>query len=257
MNEKICLIYQPCGLGDILFLQKVCKIFIDNGWKVIFPVVHEYEWLNEYIPSVNFVSWNDKEKKLTHKDSLPDNVSFPYKQFYNPYSENVYTENFIFLNFFKPPAGRVMEFKYKSINLDFYDWNKYLIFNRNYEKENDLFYNILGLNDNDEYVFINKNYQMRPEILSFNKISSKPDDYNNKKVIELKLIDGFTAFDWCKVIEKATEVHMIETSLNYIMESPCINIGDDKKLVLYSRCGWFGEVDYLFKLNWNYMGGVI
>jgi hypothetical protein len=256
MNDKVCLIYQPCGLGDILFLQKVCKMFINNGWKVIFPVIHEYEWLNDYIPNVDFISWRDKDKKLTHKDTLPDDIYFPYKEFYNPNSENIIQENFVFLNFFKPHTGRIMEFKYKSINLDFNDWNEYLIFNRNYEKENKLYYDILGLKEDDEYIFINKNYQMRPEVLSFNKISSNSSDYNNKKVIELKLIDGFTVFDWCKVIENASEIHMVETSLNYIMESKNINIDNNKKLILYSRYGWFGEVDYLFKLNWNYMRGI-
>ena len=251
-TEKICLIYQPCGLGDILFLQKICKIYIEKGFKIIFPVVYEYEWLNNYIPEVNFISWGDNEIKLTHKDKLPDNIKFPYKEYYNPYSEDIFTDNFVFLNFFKPFNGRVMESKYSSLSLDYTDWASYLTFNRNTDKENDLFYNILGLKDDDDYVFINRNYQMRPNVLFYNRISNNEMFYN-KKVIEMSIIDGFSIFDWCKVLEKASEIHMIETSLNYVLESDEMKNKITKNINLYHRQNYFNEVYYLFKLNWNYI----
>ena len=37
--SKICLINQPAGLGDIFFLQKFVDLKIQEGFKVIFPVV--------------------------------------------------------------------------------------------------------------------------------------------------------------------------------------------------------------------------
>jgi hypothetical protein len=55
--EKICLIYQPCGLGDIFFLQKICKLYIEKGYRIIYPVVYEYEWLNDYIDGIEFISF--------------------------------------------------------------------------------------------------------------------------------------------------------------------------------------------------------
>jgi hypothetical protein len=249
--EKICLIYQPCGLGDILFLQKVCKHYISKGFRIIYPVVYEYFWLSEYIPEIEFISWGDNERKLTHKDKLPDNIEFPYKEYYSPFSNHIFTDNFVYLNFFQQNQGRIMEFKYNSINIEYNDWADYVTFKRNIEKENDLYYNILGLSDDDDYVFVNRNYQMRPSVLSYGKISNNPSFYN-KKVVEMSIIEGFTLFDWCKVLEKASSIHMIETSLNYILESNELKNKITSDLNLYHRNNNYNEVRYLFKLNWKY-----
>lgn len=251
--NKICLIYQPCGLGDILFIQKICKEWKSKGFEIILPVVYELEWLNNYIDGVSFISWDDKDNKLTHLDTLPSHVSFPYKEKYNPYGKLEFSDDFVYLNFFTPPQGRVMEFKYRLLNMDYSDWADYLTFNRNIEKENELFYNVLGLKDGDDYVFINRNYQTRPNVLTFDRISNNPSNYNNKKIVELSILDGFTLFDWCKVLENASEIHMIETSLNYMLESPQMRDKITNNLYLYHRYGSFYEVDYLFKLPWKYI----
>lgn len=249
--NKTCLIYQPCGLGDILFLQKICKIYLEKGFEIIFPVVFEYEWLNKYIENVKFISWGDSKVKLTHLDKLPEEIQFPYKEKYNPFSENIFEENFVFLNFFQRPEGRVMEFKYKKLGIDYTDWADFLTFKRNQKKENELFYDVLKLKEGDDYVFINRNYQMRPYILSYNEISNDPNHYN-KKVVEMSVIEGFSIFDWCKVLENAREIHMIETSLNYVLESKEMRNKITNNLNLYHRNGNYGEVQYLFNLKWKY-----
>lgn len=41
----------------------------------------------------------------------------------------------------------------------------------------------------------------------------------NIKVIEISLIGDKTLFDWCKVIENATEIHTVDTSINYVIET--------------------------------------
>lgn len=247
--EKICLIYQPCGLGDILFLQKFAHIIKNKGFEIYWPVIHELEWLNDYISEFNFISWKDENKKLIGPP-LPKNVQFPYKEHYNPNNKTHFSENFIFFNGFSPiPSNyKIMEYKYTMANMAYNDWANYLIFNRNKEKEENLFYEILKLSDNEPYTFINKYYQLRPNVLSLNYLNNLK--FSNK-LIELKFINGYSLFDWCKVIERASEIHMVETSLNYIMESNMLNIKTDS-LHLYSRFNNFSEVKYLFKLNWFY-----
>lgn len=145
-----------------------------------------------------------------------------------------------------------MAYKYEIAQMKFDDWKDYVKFNRNKRKENSLYYDILGLKDNEPYVFVNRKYQMRPQIRLYNKIPNT-EAYYNKKVIELDIIKGYTLFDWCKVIENASEIHMIETALNYIIESKLLqpNI-KAKKLSLYSRIRNFKEVKYLFNIKWNY-----
>ena len=37
-------------------------------------------------------------------------------------------------------------------------------------------------------------------------------------VIDLEIIDGFSLFDWCKVIENAQEIHTVHTSMPYLID---------------------------------------
>ena len=252
MMYKICLIYQPCGLGDILFIQKIVNYWKDKGFRVIIPVVYEFEWLNSYIEGVEFISWGDSNVKLTHKDKLPNEIQFPYKDRYDPYAPSVVTENFVYYNLFATPNGPVMKYKYTIADMSYDDWSDHLKFKRNEEKENDLYHNVLGLNDGEEYVFVNKTYQTRPHSLTYDRISSNQSDYGGKKVVELSVMDGYTIFDWLKVIENASEIHMIESSMNYVLETKQVKL-KATVMNLYSRINNFCEVDYLFKLPWNYI----
>ena len=42
MDNKVCLIRQPSGLGDIFFSQKIAQMWIDGGYKVVWPVEDHY-----------------------------------------------------------------------------------------------------------------------------------------------------------------------------------------------------------------------
>jgi hypothetical protein len=243
--DKICLIYQPCGLGDILFIQKIVNHWYNKGYKVLLPVICEYEWLNNYIDNVDFISWGDNLNKLTHKDQLPNNIIFPYKERYSPYSKNFYSEEFVFINLFQEPQGRVMEYKYQLCDLSYDDWFEYLDFKRNIIKEDELYYDILKLIDGEEYILVSKNYGSPPNFLKYNiNIEVK----NDIKIINLDFYNGFTLFDWCKVLENAKEIHMIESSLNYIIEKL---EKKPKYIYLYTRrLNNFSEIDYLFKTDY-------
>jgi hypothetical protein len=249
--NRCCLVYQPCGLGDILFLQKFAHYQINKGYEIWWPVVSEFEWLNNYIPNINFVSWGDTDRKLTGPP-LPDHVNFPYKDQYLPQKQNYFSNEFIFFNGFShiPHGRKIMAFKYEMVGLDYSDWSKYLIFNRNIDKEKQLFYDVLKLSDNEPYVFINKKFMMRPYVSTMDRISSDPNHYK-KRVVELDILKGFSMFDWSMVLEKASEIHMIETALNYIIESSQLTLTANT-MNLYSRINNFSEVDYLFKTKWNY-----
>jgi hypothetical protein len=251
MSNKICLIYQPCGLGDILFIQKIANHWRDKGFKIIIPVVYELSWLNDYIKDVDFISWDDSGGLLTHKDPLPQHVTFPHKEKYNPFNKSEFTDDFVFINLFEPPKISVMLNKYEITGLEWEDWSDHLNFDRDFGKEDELF-KLMGLNEGDDYVFINKNYQTRPRVINFDHISGNQNDYGGKKVIEMSIIDGYSLFDWLKVIEGASEIHMIESSLNYVLETKHVKLKADI-MKLYSRHNTFCEVDFLFKLPWDYI----
>lgn len=250
--SKTCLIYQPCGFGDLMWMQKIAHHFRDQGYEIVWPIVHEYYWLKDYIPWINWVSWNDNDSKLTHLDKLPDSVTFPFKEKYIYTAPCEFTDEFVYINGWLPPQGLVMQFKYESAKIDWLNWQDYVIFNRNKEKENSLFYDILNLKDGQQYCFINRNYQMRPEILHYPYISNDPAVYK-MPVVEMGISPDYTLFDWLKVIENAKSIHMIETSLNYIMESPLVRNNFTTDLNLYSRHFNFWQVRGLFNLPWRYM----
>jgi hypothetical protein len=247
---KIGMIYQPCGLGDILFLQKLAYSMKDEGYEVYWPVVHELEKLNDYIPEFNFVSWSDKGN-LLKRPPLPDNVNFPYKSSYLPETPTNKTDEFYFFQGFANHQP-VMAGKYNSIGMDWSDWRDYIKFDRNLEKEKELYYDVLGLKDDDEYILVGNKYGTRPQVYEYN--IPIPKTRAGSKIIYLDILENFFIFDWCKVFENAQEVCMIETSFNYLLESSqMFNIMKTKKLNLYHRNRNFYQVQYLFNLPWNYL----
>lgn len=247
---KVGLIYQPCGLGDILFLQKLAYTMQNKGYTVWWPVISEFVWLKDYIANFNFVSWEDDQD---HKDGPPlaEHVQFPFKDYYWPYNDNAKDER---LWFFQGFSGYepIMAGKYNSIGIDWSDWRDYVLFGRDPKKEDELYYNVLGLQDDDQYVVINRNYRTHPHPQYFDGISIDPNHYG-MRVVEMAILSEFNIFDWCKVFENAKRVDMIETSVNYMLECPQLfDTMKQKELNLYSSKSWFGEVDYLFQLPWNY-----
>lgn len=249
MSNKIGLIYQPCGLGDILFLQKIAWHMKNLGYEVYWPVVHELKWLNDYIKDFHFISWDDVNTKLSGPP-LPDHVTFPFKEYYLPNNVTSITDELFFFQGFlnvKP----IMAGKYDSVKIDWSDWRDYILFERNIDKENELYYNVLKLLDDEPYTLVNKSYGTRPRIFKSDKLNNLKSKI---KTIDMQVIEGFSLFDWYKVIENAKEIYMIETSLNYLMESPQLfDIVKNKELYLYHRFDDFTHVQYLFNLPWKYM----
>jgi len=251
---KTALIYQPCGLGDILFLQKVAYTLKEADYEVWWPVVHEFKWLSDYIPDFNFVSWNDDDSPVNGSTQpVPESCQFPYREEYVHGAPSKITDDFFFFQGFgdyKP----IMAGKYDHVGLDWSDWRNYVLFNRNKEKEDELYYKVLGLNDDSTYVLVNRYWCTRPKIEICDRISVNPDDYGGAQVVETKHIPGYTLFDWCKVIEKAAGYNFIETAWNYLFESPeLFDKVKNKPMFLHHRWGNWSEVQYLFNLPWKYL----
>jgi hypothetical protein len=142
--------------------------------------------------------------------------------------------------------GSVMDAKYKLMNLKFDDWSDYLIINRNKKKEEELF-SLLGIKENDEYIVVNNKFGSPPNFATKNiKINT------DCKIIDMGFYDGFTLFDWIKVLEKSKEIHVVESSINYILEKENI---EPSKVFIYSKHvpSSFNHVKHLFSKNWNYI----
>lgn len=249
LSAKNALIYLPGGLGDILFMQKLAHLFIEEGYKVTWPVFHEFKWLKDYIPEINWVVLEDWDIERP----LPD-IDFPGKEYYSNKTSIFQTENFLYYNGHGhgEEYGPEMQRKYNVVDAEWEDWRDYIKFERNIDKEDDLFYNVLGLKDGEDYVYVNRHWQTRPTKEVYSGISSDPETYGCR-VVQHDIIEGFSIFDWCKVLENAKGFYMIETSLNYILESPFLfDKVKDKPLHLWHRTGDWSTVKPLHNLPWVY-----
>lgn len=235
--KKICLINQPAGIGDVFFLQKMVKMYIAKGYNVIFPLLPEIMFIKDYIKieGLQFVSIHEN---FPFKNYLSHNNVFENEHLiYIParYADNIY------------PNMSCMEAKYKLIDLDFSDWSNYFVFERNMDKENELFYDVLKLRDGEKYSFVSNIWGTPPNTASKKIIYDK-----TFKTVYLELIPEFTLFDWCKVIENANHISIVDTSLNYIIEKLNLNSETNFLTSRFTPPNFYHIIN-LFNKNWKYI----
>tara|TARA_R100000742_G_C4274410_1_gene94357 strand:- start:363 stop:1070 length:708 start_codon:yes stop_codon:yes gene_type:complete len=225
--NRICLINHWAGIGDIFYLQSVAKKYISMGYEIIWPLRDDILWLGDYIKGINFCSRDD---------------NFPGKEYYGQ-DAVIITPNFVYLGIMRPHLwgigdGKIMSSKYSILNMNHSDWRSGFTFDRKLDKEENLYYNVLGLKDDSEFVFINNLYN---ENRNCEIMSSENYDL---PVVELQYIEGFTLLDWCKVFEKAKSVYTINTSLNYIIDMLDTSY-EEYVIVAHDEQNKI-EIDYLF-----------
>lgn len=187
------------------------------GYHVVWPLKDEILWIKDYIPDIEFCSRQDE---------------FPGKQHYGQ-DFVILSPQFIYLglmntHFWQNDYGvedqdtcMVMHSKYLMMQLDWTNWSEGFQFDRKIDKENDLYYNVLGLKDDSEYIFVNRyanTENRRNDQLTFPEF--------DLPVIDLQILKGFSLFDWCKVIENAQEIHTVHTSMPYLIDR--LNIKAEK-----------------------------
>lgn len=222
--KKNVVIKQPAGLGDIFFTQKIAETFLFNDYNVYWPVQSSISWIKDYLvnsKNVNYINQNNFTPPTDYITVCLDGAE-------------------------SMTGGLIMTSKYQILDIDWVDWSTYFNFKRNIDKENHLFYNVLGLRDGEDYVFVNKHYGTPP---NFKLFDINIDE--NEKNINLELFESYTLFDWIKVVENASKIIMIDSSLNYIIEK--LNLKTDN-LVCYCRHGeyTYKQIAHLFNKKWQY-----
>ena len=201
---------------------------MQHGYKIIWPLRPDIHWIQRYIKDIWFPMTTDE---------------FPMKDIFFRGAGAVVEEGGAFIS----PATadmthndrKIMSSKFSMVGLDHSDWKDYFKFERNTEKEDELYYDILGLKDDSEFVFINNLYNT--DIRDCELLS--PENYN-LPAVELKIIEGFTLFDWCKVLEKAKSVFTINTSINYLID--VLDTSYERYVIIAHDEKNKSEIDYLF-----------
>jgi hypothetical protein len=252
--DKICLIKQPYGLGDIIFTLKLAKMVQERSLykRVIWPVAAIYCYLNEYL--------------------IADGMEFcfrlgefPHRDLYDTKTGHIVcNEDLLFMPLHNANVlmGRckccqatfsshmkydMCNYYIKDWNVGYEDWLDYFNFRRNHEKENKLFA-MLGLNTSTKYNLVNENHLTFP--LHVKREGILP--VNSYRNVMMDFYEGFTVFDWSKVFEHAYEIHTVATSVPFILEK--LNL---QNVYIYSRFGKesdFREIKSNNNPGWKYIG---
>ena len=196
-KSKNIVINQFMGLGDILFSIPIAEYFFNLGYNITWPINNEFLNIKKNFNYINFIDKNSLNINYESID-IVENENFliiPLR-----FSNNL-------LNNGDPST--CMSDKYKYIDLDINMW-KNLKWERDKPTENKLYYDILGLKDDEEYNLVNETYNMDKKI--------SIDINNGLKTIQFKIIENFNILDWYKVIENATNIYTVGTSLIFLIE---------------------------------------
>jgi hypothetical protein len=238
-----CFIYQPQGVGDIIFIQKIVHDYKQKGYKIIFPLFEYYEWLKPYLAQdlVEFPLMSN-DRKIMEPFWASDRFYYLMGSTWALFRKPVISVDFVYLSC--GPAtldnDEMMTSKYKVSDADWDGWQDYVKLNRNIEKEHQLFYEVLGLKDGDEYTLI-------CESCSSHRIDIPPVGNS----VYMKAVTGYTLFDWIMVIERCSRIITIDTSVPILAE---VYLRKDVPCHLINRYTppTFVDLPKIFKLNWQY-----
>lgn len=222
------IVLQPHGLGDHIFCQSLVYQLADLQ-EIVWPVLpHFIEGLKRAYPDINWVAFGSLSKMVENckRDMIiQGNRVLPIR-----WADSIT----------RVPYKECMRSKYDMYGLDWTTWKDFT-FKKDTDKAMKLFYEVLGLLDDEPFRLINKRFTSN-ESKSVNILKSE-----QIKNIEMTSISGFSLFDWHLVIEKATEIHTVGTSINYLIELLDIN---SKEVNLYKRLpdeNHFHNYDYILK----------
>jgi hypothetical protein len=225
---------QSFGLGDVVFSMTLIKR-IANGNPIVWGVMpHFVEGLNRAYPDVTFVDWtklgidyNTKQHKEIYHAEYGLCTIVPIR-----WADSI----------MKVGYEQWMRSKYDMYGMDYRDWKEHAMWVRDDAKETALS-KLVGNSD----TFVNDMFG------SDCKLKSNVPTFLN--ATKMRVIDGYSLFDWASVMQKAKHIHSVNTSIIYLLDQLELNA---KYVHLYQRAiksQTHKGVDYLInKHNYIYHG---
>jgi len=212
-----CLIIQPGPYGDIIVVAPIAKYYADRGYEVYWPCRQEFHDTIKKFPYVNPLLLNED---ILHEDWLRSDVmkiwpsTVDYDLVINladrgPHpTAQMYWENF-------------EECKYRLGQVPITEKHK-LSWTRDIDKENEL-YDMVVPKDT-EYAFCHND-------TSDTKNIPIPVEINIPKV-KCQIVEGFSIFDWYKVIVNAKEIYTVESSVHQFMDGFIKDIKTEERYLI-------------------------
>jgi hypothetical protein len=197
--QPVVLINQPFGVGDILFCQSIAQHYVKMGHKVLWPVEPVYVSLQKHFPDIFFI---DRNLLTIDLDKQGFRVEAGISIIPIRFSDTVQ----------QVPYKDVMRAKYDMLRMDFRRWKENCVIKRDVEKEKELYYQKLGLQDGERFVLVSENFTTGGKRQRSLPVSTE------LKIIYMTPVDGFTIIDWLMVIERAEIIHAVSSANIYLFE---------------------------------------
>lgn len=189
---------QSFGAGDVLFTMPIFQEMIEQGHQVIWGVEKQFLSLAKHFPDIAFVDKSVLGVDYSRKDEyIIGNVKVIPLRF---------TDSIL-----NVPYRLCMASKYLYFGKDVNEWRK-LKWVRDEWAEKQLFYEILKLKDGEKYNLINRTFRNN------NSGKAQIEVNNGLRNIEMRVIENVSLLDWGMVIQRATTIHTVCTSINYMLE---------------------------------------
>lgn len=229
---KQAIFSQYFGIGDVIFAQGVANKFAQEGYNITWPVMpHFVDGLSVAYPHIKFLPYTIFDKTLFEVKS--DVVAKGIRIVPIRWADQI----------LGVPPAQWMRAKYDLYGLDYKKWKLHAEYKRNIIREKTLAA-VYGVRKNEDFVLVNNLYN--------SELSGKRDILVNTdlKVINMRHIEGYSLFDYSWMIENATEIHVVNSSILYLLE-----LLDYKAhhVHIYARPtenGGFPHVDYLMTKNY-------
>lgn len=234
--SKVCLINQTAGLGDILFCQKIGVHYQKQGYRVIWPIIPQFAYLREYVENFEF--------PLLTED-------FEYKDFYLKHNERkaqIFSDgDLLLISLHCLDGGRgIMKAKYDFVGIDWTAWSNCFELKRNSEREQRLF-EYFKIQEGEKFNFVNSNFATPPNVERVDIMLQ-----TKHRIVNMEFLDFDNVFDWCGLLERAEEIHTVNTSLCYIIEK----LHTTQKLYMYKRKNYFSDWSFIqgiYNKDWRLM----
>ena len=208
-------IIQPGRLGDLIILLPAAKYLAEKGYKVYWPIFHNYlKMFEEVVDYVNFIPVSNNVYTCVKESykALSDNNVELIKDIAATFPDSASTEMYVALGDDKIQPFDL--FKYNLLNVPIEEkWNFQI--NRNYKEEENLYNKLVK---NKKYAVVNLKH-------SRGKLNYK-FDFKDGQLIEMN--EKYSIFYWLKILENATTLALVESSISNLVEQ--LNISSKKIL---------------------------
>jgi len=225
--QKVCLIEQSCGLGDILLAIKIGCHYASQDYRVVWPVEKIYANISHSITTRNKIHFPCVDEPFQCEKDYSDLIKkntcevHEYKGgLYIPLRRSFHSSAGQHLRSQAGHDASNMLSKFTMCGLEYHNWQDYFSIQRNFEKEVRL-KNQLNIKSDDRIHLVNSRFGTPPR---WNENLTVPIATPlHLKRVDLQIISGYDLFDWAGIMEQAIKIDTVATSIVYLFEKLNLN----------------------------------